>query len=424
MNFEIIPVTKSNIFEWRQSVRRVFGDIPKKETVLRMIKDRFMVDYENWDNPSDRLIAAVDPYTNKIIGTGGADKYKITIPGGKNINMAGIAYMGTAPTHKRKGIFSAMMKKLHNQAKDRGDAIAGLWASQSLLYSRFGYGLASLREDWNINSSHSQLVNYKNENIRFEFVDKEKALSIIPDIYEEYRKCQNGATDRTKGYWKYLLHEDESSKYNQSGISGFFFVVAYKNKKPCGYVFYNFNKESGVAHEDDKGTLIIQELISTDRESNASLWDYIFGVELVEEITINRRAPNDPLYLMLENPRRLNRITLDGLWVRIIDPIKMLEDRKYNYEGKINIRLTGQNQKDIEGTYSIDTDGENSEVKKVSGKSDITMRPSDLSSIYFGAISPLEQFQAGNLEAKSSNALSVLSKFFAVEQQPWCNTDF
>ena len=65
---------------------------------------------------------------------------------------------------------------------------------------------------------------------------------------------------------------------------------------------------------------------------------------------------------MLENPRRLNRITLDGLWVRIIDPIKMLEDRKYNYEGKIIIRLTGQNQKDIEGTYSIDTDGENSEV--------------------------------------------------------------
>ena len=75
-----------------------------------------------------------------------------------------------------------------------------------------------------------------------------------------------------------------------------FFAIAYKNNKPSGYVIYNFNKESGVAHEDDEGSLIVEEIISIDRESNNALWHYIFGVELFEEISFNRRGTNDPLY--------------------------------------------------------------------------------------------------------------------------------
>ena len=102
----------------------------------------------------------------------------------------------------------------------------------------------------------------------------------------------------------------------------------------------------------------------------------------------------------------------------------MLEKRKYNSEGNITICIAGQNQKDIEGTYSIETDGTNTEVKKVNKKPDISMKASDLSSIYFGAVSPGEYFQAGNLEIENQNSLIELSKMFFVQQAPWCNTDF
>ena len=49
MSIKIIPVDKSNIFEWRTSVRTVFGDIPKKDVVKRMVNDRFMIDFETWN---------------------------------------------------------------------------------------------------------------------------------------------------------------------------------------------------------------------------------------------------------------------------------------------------------------------------------------------------------------------------------------
>ena len=161
MTIKIIPVNENNVIEWRKSVRRVFGDIPTKSDIERMLAGRFTKN-TSWEK---RLIAALDEETNKIVGTGGADEFKITVPGGKNLNMAGIAYMGTAPTHKRRGIFTSMMNKLHEQAKDRGDVVAGLWASQSLLYSRFGYGLGTLREDWSIETHSTKLIQENETNI-------------------------------------------------------------------------------------------------------------------------------------------------------------------------------------------------------------------------------------------------------------------
>ena len=77
------------------------------------------------------------------------------------------------------------------------------------------------------------------------------------------------------------------------------------------------------------------------------------------------KLPNFPnlqsfAFARKKNPRKLKRNIIDGLWARIIDPIKMLESRTYQESEKITINISGQNQDDIEGTYTIETDGKNS----------------------------------------------------------------
>ena len=74
MTIKIIPVNENNVIEWRKSVRRVFGDIPSKSDVERMLAGRFAKN-TSWEK---RLIAALDDETSKIVGTGGADEFKIT----------------------------------------------------------------------------------------------------------------------------------------------------------------------------------------------------------------------------------------------------------------------------------------------------------------------------------------------------------
>ena len=127
---------------------------------------------------------------------------------------------------------------------------------------------------------------------------------------------------------------------------------------------------------------------------------------------------------MMKNPRKLKRNIIDGLCSRIIDPIKMLESRTYQESEKITINISGQNQDDIEGTYSIETDGKNTEVKKTNSNPDISMRPSELSSIYFGSVRASEFYQAGLFDIKNHDILRKINKMFSVEQSPWCNTDF
>ena len=125
MTIELRPVTDDNFIEWRKTVRHGFGEHVHPDDIVRLRNDRAEL---------DRLVAAVDTKSNRIIGTGGADSYSLTVPGGATVPMAGVAYMTTSVTHRRQGAFSNMMTYIHHAARERGDIISGLWASQSNLY--------------------------------------------------------------------------------------------------------------------------------------------------------------------------------------------------------------------------------------------------------------------------------------------------
>ena len=108
MTIELHPVTDENFNEWRTAVRHGFGEHVHPDDVVRLRNERAEL---------DRLVAAVDTKSNRIIGTGGADSYWLTVPGGEMVPMAGVAYMTTSVTHRRQGAFSNMMNHIHDAAR-------------------------------------------------------------------------------------------------------------------------------------------------------------------------------------------------------------------------------------------------------------------------------------------------------------------
>ena len=87
---------------------------------------------------------------------GGSHSHQIemSIPGGSAV-VAGIANVAVQPTHRRQGVMSRMM---HHQLEDihqRGEALSVLFASESSIYGRFGYGVGSLREEWSIQRQYT-----------------------------------------------------------------------------------------------------------------------------------------------------------------------------------------------------------------------------------------------------------------------------
>ena len=68
---------------------------------------------------------------------------ELTVPGGP-VPCAGVTVVGVLPTHRRRGILSALMRSQLANVRGRGEPLAALWASEETIYGRYGYGLASL----------------------------------------------------------------------------------------------------------------------------------------------------------------------------------------------------------------------------------------------------------------------------------------
>src|SRR5215475_8317055 len=89
----------------------------------------------------DRSIAAFDGDT--IVGTTAAYSFQLTVPGG-TAGTAGVTFVSVRPSHRRRGILSAMMRHQLADITARGEPVAALYASESGIYGRYGYGCASM----------------------------------------------------------------------------------------------------------------------------------------------------------------------------------------------------------------------------------------------------------------------------------------
>src|SRR5262249_25632369 len=88
----------------------------------------------------DRSIAAFDG--DAIVGTTAAYSFQLTVPGGIT-GAGGGAFLSVRPTHRRRGIVSAMMRHQLADIAARDEAVAALYASEAGIYGRYGYGCAS-----------------------------------------------------------------------------------------------------------------------------------------------------------------------------------------------------------------------------------------------------------------------------------------
>src|SRR5918911_4630374 len=90
--------------------------------------------------PVDRIHCAFD--SGHPIGTTAAYPFDLTIPGGQ-LPMGGVTWVGVLPSHRRRGVMTELMRWQLHDLHERGEPLAGLWASESAIYGRFGYGIAA-----------------------------------------------------------------------------------------------------------------------------------------------------------------------------------------------------------------------------------------------------------------------------------------
>ncbi|MBV8159446.1 MAG: GNAT family N-acetyltransferase, partial [Acidimicrobiia bacterium] len=79
----------------------------------------------------------------RIVATAGDWDMHLTLPGLTQVHAPGVTAVGVLPTHRRRGLLTALMRRQLDDFSGRGEPVATLLAAESVIYGRFGYGWAT-----------------------------------------------------------------------------------------------------------------------------------------------------------------------------------------------------------------------------------------------------------------------------------------
>src|SRR4029453_6262671 len=138
MDIDIRAITPEQGDQFSDVLATAFGETLGEEE---------RADHERWFE-YDRSIVAFDG--DRMVGTGGAYSMDLTLPGLTTIPIGGLTAISVLPTHRRRGILRSMIAYHFEEVERRGELVSALGASESVIYGRFGYGLATTFADYEI----------------------------------------------------------------------------------------------------------------------------------------------------------------------------------------------------------------------------------------------------------------------------------
>lgn len=405
MAIEIRPIAADELPAFVCAMSVPFGFDAKPELIERF-KNRFEL---------ARLRAAVDG--GKIVGTLGTLSCQLTVPGG-SIRMAGTCAVSVAPTHRRQGILRAFMADHFAELHRDGEAVAALWASESSIYGRFGYGPASELARVKLEKAHAAMAQPVALHGTMQLLNRAEALAALPEVYDKVVANRPGMFRRTPRWWEHRALGDYEEL--RDGATAHRRVLHVRDAAPVGYAIYRTRQN----RERQVNEAIVVELLGIDAQAEKALWQHIFGTDLITAIDYWNQPVDSPLVWWLVDSRRLERRIVDGLWLRPIDVTKALVARTYSRPGSLLFKLTDELCPWNEGTYELDVgeDG-HAQCRRSERAAQIELSSYGLGALYLGGHRFHDLALAGIIKG-NCDALRRADGMFASDRLPWCQELF
>lgn len=404
MDLEIRTITDDERVDWLRAADTSFSSVPKDDEIEASLP---VIEV-------DRSFAAVDG--SRIVGTSAAITFRMMVPGGARIPAAGVTMVGVHPTHRRRGINTRMMSAILDQAAERGEPLAALFASEGAIYGRFGYGVASLFGEFQAESARMAFVRGYQPRGHVELLPKDEAMSLIGGVYDA--ALRPGGVERSEALrdlvfatvgedkdraWMYAVHLDDS------GEADAYAVYWMKHDWPRSV---------------PAGTITVKECVASTPSGYADIWRFLFDVDLVATVEAWNRPADEPLLHLLREPRRLRFGVADGLWVRLVDVVAALEARRYAADGRVVFGIVDPFRPDTSGNYELNADGGAGRAARTDADADLSGSVNVLGATYLGGTSFQQLAWAGQVVEHSAGALDRADEMFASTPAPWCVVDF
>ncbi|HEX5589055.1 MAG TPA: GNAT family N-acetyltransferase [Candidatus Limnocylindrales bacterium] len=371
----------------------------------------------DWD--FDRLWGAFD---DGVVGTLRSWATEVTVPGGALVPATGIAAVTVLPTHRRQGILRRLMAAEHDAARERGELVAMLHASEAPIYGRFGYGVGVETCTWTLGTRATTFAGDRGSagSVAFAPVDA-GTRDLIRDIWDAYRRRHVGELRRQDFIFDFALGLRQFDVEKQ--WKGWVAVHRDADGTPDGYVRYT--GEEHWEHHQPASRIDVQDFVWLTDDAYDGLWRFIASLDLVTSVRVQRRSPDERLPWLLANRRAAEIGDYgDALWVALLDLPRALTARSYDRAGEVVLEVLEAEPSTGRTRLRLETAPDGAACAVAGADPDLTLHADAIGAAYLGGTPLRRAVLARGYEEHRPGALDRADALFRTRDVPRASTFF
>jgi predicted acetyltransferase len=357
-----------------------------------------------------------------VVATAGIYSRTLTVPGGA-VPCAGITWVTVAPTHRRRGVLTAIMRRqlteLHEQ---EGEPVAALWAAEWPIYGRFGYAPATfhggfvgtterlrLRPDVDLGTGRVQLVT------------REVYQAAAMPLHDAVRRAVPGNLARDERWWNRRLLDEPDHRHGATARR--FLLHTEDDGTVTGYAAWRM-KPSWTEDAEPDGTVIVEEVRASTTPAYAALWKVLLEVDLARTLRFEKPSIDDPLRHLVTDGRALHGRPADALWVRLVDVGRALSARRYPAPIDMVFEVRDEFCPWNAGRWHLWGHPAGAFCDRTDRDPDLVLGVEELAAAYLGGTTLATLQAAGRVTEISPGAVIQASTAFGWPVTPWCPDEF
>ncbi|MFI5668121.1 GNAT family N-acetyltransferase [Streptomyces sp. NPDC051704] len=342
-----------------------------------------------------------------LVGFMAAHDFRLSVPGA-DLPCPGLTFVGVAPTHRRRGVLTALMDEQLRRTGAAGSPIAALWASESAIYGRFGYGSATQGATIEIDSTRPLALRIEPDPRPLRLVDPQDAHAVIGPYHEAARAGRAGRPTRDAERWNesWLCEQDEEDE--ELGPPRII-VLGDPGEPIAGYVLYRTKHEGEGGPARSPGVVRVDELEADTPAVAAALWDCLAGLDLTGRVCAWGRPLDDPL-LRFAADRDQVRVTAQfpALWLRLVDVRAALTRRSWAAPVEVVLELADARLPANAGRFRLKAGPGGATYEPAAAPADLKLEVRDLAACYLGGTRVAELVAAGLVAERTPGAAAAL----------------
>lgn len=365
-------------------------------------------------DPARYLLAEWD---GEPVGGAGSYPLELTLPGGTQVPVAAVSDVGVAPSHRRHGVATELMRLQLRSFVDAGVPLAVLHASEAGIYSRFGFGACTRWRQVSIDARRVQFrADFPEVGGSLRVVQREDALEVCARVHDHARRVTNGGLSRPDSWWPVIMGDTDV----YLGGTKDHLVMTHRGDDGHvdGYAIYK------VDHDWDRGqanhTVRVWELLGETPRVELALWRALVEHDLIASVT-GPIAVDHPLFDVALDCRQVGSSwEQDLLWARPLDVERLLSSRRYSVAGRLVLRVDDPLLADVGGCFALEVDHDGvAKCSRTSELPQIQMGISELGRVLLGGCSFRQLARAGQVSVLDDEAGSDADSLFRVDPLPW-----